>query len=150
MKNLGTFLSVISIVVGITACEKSPEVPEVEFDLSLIPGEYNSYTYVHGPNSVRRIPKNSPQTYIMHVKKVKENLYAFEFGSKNPILPVEITVEITKFRDHYGWPTAELRVLETDSMMEIGSHFMYSKQYHWISYRQADLANPAMNLVFHQ
>ena len=60
MKNLATILSVFSIVVLITACEKSPEVPEVEFNLPLIPGQYKGDTEVMGTqfNFIRRIPES--------------------------------------------------------------------------------------------
>jgi hypothetical protein len=60
MKNLGTFLSIISIIVGITACEKSPE--DI-FDMSAIPGQYEGYTEVLAPDS--------------------SNIFRMEQGSKN-------------------------------------------------------------------
>ena len=121
MKNLGTFLSIISTVVGISACEKSPE--DI-FDMSAIPGQYEGFTEVFAPDTsgnsigwsmVRRIPENYDAKYINSIQKVKDNQYTLTFGNSNTILPNKITFEISKFEEHsYNEIDAYIKILEND------------------------------------
>jgi len=121
MKNLGTFLSIILIVVGISACEKSPE--DI-FDMSEIPGQYEGFTEVYAPDSsdlfngwsrVGRIPENYDANYINSIEKVKGNQYTLTFGTSNTMLPNKITFEISKFEEHsYNEIDAYINVLEND------------------------------------
>ena len=130
MKNLATILSVFSIVVLITACEKSPEA---RFDLSSIPGQYEGWSDVSesyydsvyekiGWIQVRTIPEYDPwgsvpccPKYIVEIQKVKEYQYTFTFEPIDTILPNEITVEISGFREYsYDQIRADIRVLEND------------------------------------
>ncbi|MCK5702481.1 MAG: hypothetical protein KAI29_15055 [Cyclobacteriaceae bacterium] len=123
MKNLGTFLSIISIVVGITACEKSPE--DI-FDMSAIPGQYEGYTEVLAPPDssgnfsggigvLRIIPENFDAKYINSIQKVKENQYTLTFGTIDTILPNKITFKISEFEEHsYDQIDAYIKVLEND------------------------------------
>jgi hypothetical protein len=120
MKTLTTFLSVISIVLGITACEESPE--DI-FDMSAIPGQYEGYTEVlapdlsafHGWSMVRRIPEDYNAKDIYSIQKVKNNQYTLTFGSPDTILPEEITFELSGFWEpSYHQTGANIKVLEND------------------------------------
>ena len=127
MKTLTTFLSIISIVAVITACEKS--LPELEFDLSLIPGQYNGINWVYeyyydtvsGTYLVehpgRRIPDmSSGQIFCtVNIRRVKENHYAFAFEPIDTILPTELTYELIASRGYNSYDaTANLRGLENN------------------------------------
>ena len=120
MKNLGTFLSIISIVVGITACEKSPE--DI-FDMSAIPGQYKGYISLYAPDSssldgwswVRRIAESYYARDIYSIQKVKENQYTLTFGITDTILPNKITFEISWFEEEsYDVIDAHIKLVEDD------------------------------------
>ena len=126
MKNLGTFLGVISVVLGTTACEKSPESI---FDMSAIPGYYKGDIEVLAPDSsmyeewgdvswstVRIIPENyNYNRNIYSIEKVNENQYTLTFVITDTILPNTITFEISRFEEHsYDEIDAYIKLVEND------------------------------------
>ena len=120
MKNSGTVLCVVSIILGIAACEKSPE--DI-FDISAIPGQYEGYTEVYAPDSsgfmgwgeVRRIPVDYNAKDIYSIQKVNEKQYSLTFGSTDTILPDKITFEISSFEEQsYNQIDAYIKVVEND------------------------------------
>jgi hypothetical protein len=120
MKHLGTFLSIVSIVVGITACEKSPE--DI-FDMSGIPGQYKGYIDLYAPDSssldewswVKRIEHENYDANIYSIQKVKENQYTLTFGITDTILPDKITFEIFRFEEESSDVIdAHIKLVEND------------------------------------
>lgn len=163
MKKLGTYLSVISIVIGISACEKSQE--DI-FDMSAIPGQYEGYTEVLAPDSsafkgwsmVGRIPENYDTKYINSIQKVKENQYTLTFGTSDTILPNKITFEISDFEEHsYNEIDAYIKVLENDfwqrsSVRNFGMGNGIYNQFRYCSgvtgYKSNNVINRYMSFIF--
>ena len=154
MMNLATILSVFSGVVLITACEKSPEA---RFDVSSIPGQYAGYSTVmesyydtvSGMSEtleVRDIPERDPwgsvpccPKYIVEIQKVKEYQYTFTFEPIDTILPNEITVEISGFREHsYDEIRADIRVLENDLFKDTAFHGNIYGTYNQFTYCESE------------
>lgn len=120
MKHLGTFLSIISIVVGITACEKSPEKI---FDISAITGQYKGWIDVYAPDSssldewiwVKRIEHENYDANIYSIQKAKENQYTLTFGITDTIIPDKITFEISWFEEEsHDVIDAHIELVEND------------------------------------
>ena len=126
MKNIGKYLVVISVVLGITACEKSPESI---FDISAIPGLYHGQVEVLVPDSsmfekwgdvswstARLIPETfNYNRNIYSIQEVHNNQYSVTFVITDTILPKTITFEISWFEEHsYNEIDAYIKLAEND------------------------------------
>ena len=126
MKKLGTFLGVISVVLGITACEKSLER---RFDMGAIPGQYHGQVEVLAPDSsmyeewgdvfwstVRLIPENYNYGITYYIEKDNENQYTLTFAVTDTILPDKITFEISsRFEEQsYNEIDAYIKLVDND------------------------------------
>ena len=129
MKNIGTFVGVISIFLGITACEKSPEK---NFDMFAIPGLYRGQVEVLAPDSswyeeygyiswgiFRLIPEPDTINYslrrIYSIQKVNKDRYTLTFQITDTILPDTITFEISRFEEQsYDEVDAYIKLMEND------------------------------------
>lgn len=126
MKNPGKYLVVMSVVLGITACEKSPESI---FDTSAIPGYYRGQIEVLAPDSsmfekwgdvswsiVRLIPDTiNYNRNIYSIQEVSNNQYTVTFVLTDTILPDNITFEISRFEEHsYDETDAYIKLVDND------------------------------------
>jgi hypothetical protein len=152
MKHLGTFLSIISIVVGITSCEESPEE---RFDLSSIPGQYEGRTEIWVPSDTsygrtnwslfRIIPEWNPpspccQTHKIEIQKGKKNQFTLTFEPIDTLLPNEITVEKTGFHE-YSWDEiqADIKVTENNLFKDTALISNAAGYFNWFRYSESEV-----------
>ena len=172
MKKTCYFLLMLSLIL--VSCEREKS-PEEQFDLSLIPGQYEGYTEVMESydtidgwilyNSIRRIPEyRSPpgsgyDYYIIEIQKAKENQYRLIFEPIDTILPTEIIVEITGFREHSKGSDirADFRVIQNDLFKDTVLQTFYSGMdnyfsfdvlnFYWMSYNLTLKSKTQNNIV---